>query len=101
VGQQVQQEGVFASWWVLDQFDQLSSLLCGQGQRGDAEGSALSNVLAIGLQHGVLPWVKNKGQVQTDLTPKKRQIRQTSIFAYVCGEIPLFLRKVFNKGPKK
>ena len=34
MGQQVQQEGVFASWRVLDQFDQFSSLLCGTGPEG-------------------------------------------------------------------
>jgi hypothetical protein len=52
VRQQVQQEGLFAGRRGLQQFDQGLGLLLRQGQRRDAEGGALGNMLAVGFKHG-------------------------------------------------
>jgi hypothetical protein len=52
VGQQLHQEGLFAGRRILQQFDQSLGLLLRQGQRRDAEGGALGNMLAIGFKHG-------------------------------------------------
>jgi len=52
IGQQVYQESFFAGRRVLQQLDESLGLLLRQGQRRDAECSALGNMLAVGFKHG-------------------------------------------------
>ncbi len=52
VGDQLDQSGFFASGGILQQGDQFSGLLLGQGQRRDTEGCTLCYVGAVGFKHG-------------------------------------------------
>ena len=54
VGDEVQQELFLAGRRRFQQLDDLGGLLRGQRQRRDSQRGALGNVLAVGLQHGVL-----------------------------------------------
>jgi hypothetical protein len=49
VGDEVDQEGLFALGRILQQGDQFFGLLGGEGQRRDAEGGALGDMLAVGF----------------------------------------------------
>jgi hypothetical protein len=64
VRQQIHQEGFLARRRVLDQLDDVGDLLGVERQRRDAEGGALGDMLAIGLQHGVA-LQKNGARVST------------------------------------
>jgi len=60
---QVEQKFFFSCGWVLQQLNQISSLLGRQRQWRNAQRCALGNVLAIGLKHEIsLDWV---GSIET------------------------------------
>ena len=61
VGDEVQQVGFFTGGRCLQQFDQFTSLLGRQRQRGDTEHRAFGNMGGIGLQHGFLLGFNNRG----------------------------------------
>jgi hypothetical protein len=67
VRQQVQQKGFFACGRVLDQLDQLGHLLGVEGQRRDAQGGALGDVVTVGFQHTSLRLRSKVGQQRTSL----------------------------------
>jgi hypothetical protein len=48
---QFNERSTFTGWWCFEQFDQLSSLVCGQWEWRNAKGCAFGNVLAIGFKH--------------------------------------------------
>ena len=72
VGQEVQQESVFACGRVFDQLDQFGGLLGIQRQWRNAKGCAFGGVVSVGFQHGFspvsqgfkgyrpMPWVSNR-----------------------------------------
>src|SRR6218665_2230666 len=50
-GEKMEKEGGFASRRIPDQIDQCGNLPGIQGQRGNAQGSALGGMVSVGLQH--------------------------------------------------
>ncbi len=62
VRQQFNQKCLLAGGRVLEQFDELSRLFLGQGQRGNAEGGTLGDMGTVSFKHGgFLPSMKWQG----------------------------------------
>ena len=79
VGDQVEQESVFACWRGLDQLDHIGRLLGGQGQRRDAERGTLSNMLAVGLQHRESSCGAVDNQVKRNPGHRARALQRTAV----------------------